>query len=101
MIEPPTPQIDPAAELGVRTSCHRRTPRGRRYRPETLRKWVRALHDFHKAEKADLWTRAADAPLLGMVFEEITAQDMPLGLCIDAREPESLLNAAPRRAGAA
>lgn len=69
--------------------------RGQAYRPETLRKWIRALHDFHKAEKADVWTRAADAALWGPLFEEANAQDMPLGLCVAAAEPVSLLQAAP------
>lgn len=69
--------------------------KGSVFSPETLRKWVRALRDFHKAEKADLWTAAADQAAWGPVFEEMNAADMPLGLCVAASEPESLLQAAP------
>lgn len=69
--------------------------RGVAYSPNSLRKWVRALRDFHKAEKADVWTRAADQALWTPIFEEADAQDMPLGLCVAAAEPDSALAAAP------
>lgn len=90
----PTPKFDPSPNsvCGLLSTSNRA---GRGYLSNSLRKWVRALHDFHKVEKADVWTRAADTALWGPVFEEAAAHDIALGLCVDATEPESLLTAAP------
>lgn len=94
MSEATSPDLDPTPNsvCGLLATANRR---GQPYRPESLRKWLRALHDLHKVEKADVWTRAEDTASWVPIFEEAAAQDLELGLCVDAHTPTALLGQAP------
>lgn len=94
MTDATQPNVDPTPNPvgGLLATSNRQ---GQGYRPESLRKWVRALHDLHKVEKIDVWTRAQDAPLWIPLFEEAAAQEMPLALSVEARENPRLLTQAP------
>lgn len=94
MNESTPPQIDPTPNsvCGILATANHR---GEAYLPHSVRKWVHALKDFHKVEKIDLWTRAADQAQWTPLIEEAAAQNLALGLCVEAAEPESLLTAAP------
>jgi len=94
MIEAHETDLDPAPNsvCGLLATSNRR---GQARRPETLRKGIRALHDLHKVEKADVWTSAADVALWTPLFEEAAAQSLPLGLCVGVSEPTTLITQAP------